>query len=91
MIPRLLNFLSPTYVIQRLSAPTYPSGAGSTKTLKITKARKRRVEQMMSLLDEAEEKGCEGVWAFKGNMRMVRLSLIHWPDEELGLMDVVSA
>lgn len=46
---------------------------------------------MMSLLDEAEEKGCEGVWAFKGNMRMVRLSLIHWPDEELGLMDVVSA
>jgi hypothetical protein len=69
MLPRLLNLLNPSYLISRMSAPTYPSGNG--KTLKITKARKRRVEDMMSLLDEAEERGCGGVWAFRGHMRMV--------------------
>lgn len=77
MIPRLLNFLNPKYVMERLSAPTYPSGSG--KTLKITKARKRRVEQMMGLLAEAEEKGCDKVWAFKGHMRMVSTSPFHHP------------
>jgi hypothetical protein len=45
------------------------SGAG--KTLKITKARRRRVEEMMDLLAKAEADGCEQVWAFKGKMRMV--------------------
>lgn len=68
MLPRLLNLLSPSYLLSRMSAPTYPSGSG--KTLKITKARKRRVEEVMSLLDEAEERGCDGVWAFRGKMRM---------------------
>lgn len=55
--------------MSRISTPAYPSGSG--KTLKITKGRKRKVEQMMNLLQEAEGQGCEQVWAFRGKMRMV--------------------
>lgn len=69
LLPRLLNFLNPSYIISRISTPEYPSGGG--KTLKITKGRKRKVEEMMNLLQEAEEHGCDQVWAFRGKMRMV--------------------
>jgi len=69
VLPRLLNFLNPSYLISRLSGPTVSHGPG--KTLKITKARKRRVEEMMELLAAAEADGCDQVWAFKGKMRMV--------------------
>lgn len=74
LLPRLLNFLNPSYIISRISSPEYPRGTG--KTLRITKGRKRKVEEMMSLLQEAEEQGCDQVWAFRGKMRMVS-SLIH--------------
>jgi SEL1 protein len=69
LLPRLLNFVNPSYLLSRLQAPSVSSGAG--KTLKITKARRRRVEEMMDLLARAEADGCEQVWAFKGKMRMV--------------------
>lgn len=68
-MPRLLNFLNPSYLLSRLQAPSISSGPG--KTLKITKERRRRVEAMMDLLSQAEGEGCEQVWAFKGKMRMV--------------------
>jgi SEL1 protein len=69
LLPRLLNFVNPSYLLARLQAPSVSSGTG--KTLKITKARRRRVEEMMDLLARAEGDGCEQVWAFKGKMRMV--------------------
>jgi hypothetical protein len=44
---------------------------GAGKGNKVSKRRRERVERLLGLMGEAEERGCEEVWAMKARLRMV--------------------
>ncbi|ORX35868.1 hypothetical protein BD324DRAFT_629317 [Kockovaella imperatae] len=47
-----------------------PSSSRTRKALRVTKSRRGKIELMSRLLDEAEESGCERVWAVRGKLSM---------------------
>jgi len=74
LLPRLLNQLfSPASLLAKLPFTHSPSSNSSRRAVKITKTRKAKVEQLLSLLEEAKGNGCAEAWAVEGKMRMVSL------------------
>lgn len=69
LLPRLLTLLSPTTWLAYVSQMMGNSKVGSRG--KVSKKRRERVERMLALLQDAEERGCEQVWEMRGRMRMV--------------------
>lgn len=75
LLPRLLNtLLTPLSFLKRLPSSSYISQnpvKGPTKRVKISKARKGKIDLLFELIDEADQAGCEDVHGFKAKLRMV--------------------
>ena len=69
LLPRLLDFLTPSSIFSHL--PVRVPFFSRTSTPRISKRRRERVGRLKELVDEAEGKGCQAVWAFKGRLGMV--------------------
>ncbi|KAL7423081.1 ERAD-associated protein [Cryptotrichosporon argae] len=77
MLPRVVGLVNPLRLVARAPIPDAVRGVlsgvgslGGRGKAKVGKGRREKIERVWALLDEAEEAGCEDVWAARGDILM---------------------